>query len=192
MGINKMIYNGEVKFDLTGDTITPDKVLKGYTGHDKAGNKFTGTCDFDSNTEDATIAVAEMIEGKTAYARGTKLTGSMPNNGAVKKVISSKDEVYTIPQGYHDGSGTVGIDETEKSKLIPANIREGVTILNVKGSMSELEGSKPQTKEVAAPLDEDLTVLPDEGFTCLSQVTIKKVPYVESDNSAGGTTITIG
>lgn len=192
MGINKMIYNGEVKFDLTGDTVTPDKVLKGYTGHDKAGNKFTGSCEFDSNTEDATIAVAEMIEGKTAYARGTKLTGTMPNKGAVKKAISSKDEVYTIPQGYHDGSGTVSIDETEKAKLIPANIRAGVKILNVDGAMSGLEDSKPQTKEVAAPLDEDLTVLPDGDYTCLAQVIVKKVPYVESDNSAGGKTITIG
>lgn len=192
MGINKMIYGGEVKFDLTGDTVTPDKVLKGYTGHDKAGDKFTGTCDFDSNTEDATVSVAEILKDKTAYARGSKVTGSMPNNGAVKKAISSKNEVYTIPQGYHDGSGTVGIDETEKSKLVSANIRAGVTVLGVEGSMSELEGSKPQTKEVAAPLNEDLTVLPDEGYTCLSQVKIKKVPYVENDNSAGGTTITIG
>lgn len=192
MGINKLIYNGEVKFDLTGDTITADKVLKGYTGHDKAGNRFTGACEYDSNTEDATVAVAEMIEGKTAYARATKLTGTMPNNGAVTGVITSIDEAYTIPQGYHDGSGTISIDDTEKSKIIAANIREGVRILGVLGSMSELEGSKPQAKEVAAPLDEDITVLPDDGFTCMSQVIIKKVPYVESGNSAGGTTITIG
>lgn len=192
MGINKFVYGGEVKFDLTGDTLTPDKVLKGFTGHGKDGDPFTGTCEFDSNTQDATIAVAEMLKDKTAYARGAKLVGTMPNNGAASGAIKAKDEKYTIAQGYHDGSGTVGLDETEKAKLVPANIREGVSIFGVVGSMSDMEGSKPQAKEVAAPLNADITVLPDEGFTSLSQVVIKKVPYVESDNAAGGITVTIG
>ena len=192
MGVNKVIYGGNTLIDLTGDTVTPDKVLTGFTGHGKDGERFTGKCDFDSNTQDATIAVAEMIEGKTAYARGNKLTGSMPDNGAVAGSITSRDGVFTIAQGYHDGSGKVGISATDKSKLIPNNIRDGVTILGVIGTMSDTEGSNPQTKEVDAPLDENLTVVPDEGYSCLSQVVVKKVPYVESDNSAGGTTVTIG
>ena len=35
-------------------------------------------------------------------------------------------------------------------------------------------------------------VLPDEGYNCLSQVTVNKIPYTESDNAAGGKTVTIG
>lgn len=192
MGINKLVYGGEVKFDLTGDTLTPDKVLKGFTGHGKDGEPFTGSCTYDSDTQDADIAVAEMLKDKVAYARGARLVGTMPNNGAASGAIKSKDEKYTIAQGYHDGSGTVELDETEKAKLVPANIRDGVTIFGVVGTMSDMEGSKPQAKEVAAPLNADITVLPDEGFTSLSQVVVKKVPYVESDNAAGGTTVTIG
>ena len=46
--------------------------------------------------------------------------------------------------GFHDGSGSAAIDETEQAKLVPANIREGVTILGVEGSMSSSEGMKPQ------------------------------------------------
>lgn len=192
MGVNKFIYGGQVKFDLTGDTITADKVLAGFTFHGKDGEKGTGSCDFDSNTQDADIAVAEMLKDKTAYARGTKLTGTMPNNASITGTIKTKDGKFTIAQGYHDGSGFVEIDSTEKSKLIASNIRDGVTILGVEGTMSDTEGSNPQAKEVEAPLEEDVTVFPDEGYTCLSQVVIKKVPYVENDNSAGGTTITIG
>lgn len=191
MAVNKVVYGGNVLIDLTGDTVTADKILSGFTTHDKSGASIEGTCDFDVNSGDATVAVAEMLTGKTGYARGTKLTGTMPNNGAVSGEISTKDGVYTVPQGYHDGSGTVKIKKTEKDKLIPSNIREGVTILGVEGTMSGSEGVKSQSKTVT-PSTASQTVLPDDGYTHLSQVTVNAIPYVESDNSAGGKTVTIG
>ncbi|MGN8964159.1 hypothetical protein [Bariatricus sp. HCP28S3_D3] len=191
MAVNKVVYGGKVLIDLTGDTVTADKILSGFTTHDKSGASIEGTCDFDVNSGDATVAVAEMLTGKTAYARGTKLTGTMPNNGAVTGEISTKDGVYTVPQGYHDGSGTVKITKTEQDKLIPANIRDGVTILGVEGTMSGSEGVKAQSKTVT-PSTVSQTVLPDDGYTHLSQVTVNAIPYVESDNSAGGKTVTIG
>ena len=191
MAVNKVVYGGKVLIDLTGDTVTADKILSGFTTHDKSGASIEGTCDFDVNSGDATVAVAEILNGKTAYARGTKLTGTMPNNGAVTGEISTKDGVYTVPQGYHDGSGTVKITKTEQDKLIPVNIRDGVTILGVEGTMSGSEGVKAQSKTVT-PSTASQTVLPDDGYTHLSQVTVNAIPYVESDNSAGGKTVTIG
>lgn len=191
MSINKVVYGGKILIDLTGDTVTADKVLEGFTTHDKSGASITGTCTFDVNSGDATVSVAEMLTGKTAYARGTKLTGTMPNNGAVTGKISTKDGAYTIPQGYHDGSGKVSIDATEQAKIIAQNIREGVTILGVEGSMSGSEGVKAQAKTVT-PSSAQQTILPDDGYTHLSQVIVEKIPYVESENSAGGTTVTIG
>lgn len=191
MSINKVVYGGKTLIDLTGDTVTADKVLEGFTTHDKSGASITGTCTFDVNSGDATVSVAEMLTGKTAYARGTKLTGTMPNNGAVTGKISTKNGAYIIPQGYHDGSGTVGISETEKEKLIPTNIREGINILGVDGQMSGSEGMKPQSKTIT-PSSAQQTILPDEGYNCLSQVVVEKIPYVESENSAGGLTVTIG
>lgn len=191
MAINKVIYGGKTLIDLTGDTLTPDKVLSGFTGHGKDGVSFEGTCDFDVNSQDATVAVAEMLTGKTAYARGNKLTGTMPNNGGVSGTIATKAGVYTITQGYHDGSGEVSIDATEQAKLIPTNIRDGVTILGVVGTMSGTEGAKPQSKTVT-PTTAQQTILPDEGYNYLSQVIVNAIPYVESDNSAGGKTVTIG
>lgn len=188
---NKVIYDGKTLIDLTGDTVTADKLLKDITAHDKSGATITGTCTYDSDTTDATVAVAEMLEGKTAYARGAKLTGTMPNNEGVTGVISTKEQEYTVPQGYHDGSGKVSIDATEQEKLIPANIREGITVLGVEGTMSGTEGAKPQAKTVT-PTSSEQQILPDEDYNYLSQVTIKPIPYVESDNAAGGTTVTIG
>ena len=80
---NKIVYGNTVLIDLTADTVTKDKIITGYTAHDASGAIITGTCDFDVNSQDATVKVAEILSGQTAYARGTKLTGTMPNNGAV-------------------------------------------------------------------------------------------------------------
>lgn len=189
--VNKVVYGGTVLIDLTGDTVTADKVLTGYTAHDKSGATITGTCNYDVNSEDATVAVAEMLTGKTAYARGSKITGTMPNNGAVTKSISTKTQEVSIAQGYHDGSGKVSISSTEQAKIIPTNIRDGVTILGVTGTMSGTEGARAQAKTVT-PTTTVQNVLPDDGYNYLSQVTVNAIPYVESDNSAGGTTVTIG
>jgi len=57
--------------------------------------------------------------------------------------------------------------------------------------MSGTEGAKPQSKTVT-PSTQAQTVLPDTGYNYLSQVTVAAIPYVESENTAGGTTVTIG
>ena len=187
--INKLVVGNEVKFDLTGDTVTAEKLLSGFTAHDKSGAPITGTCTYDADTQDATVAVAEILEGKTAYARGAKLTGTMPNKGAVSGTIATK-EAYTIPMGFHDGSGTVSIDATESAKIVAGNIKSGVTILGVEGTFSG-ESVTAQTKSVTPTMSVQ-TVLPDEGFDYLSQVSVAAIPVNYSDNAAGGQTCTIG
>ena len=190
MAVNKVIYGGRTLIDLTGDTVTADKLLTGFTAHDKSGAVIEGGCTFDSNTGDDTAAVAEILSGRTAHARGKQLTGTMPNRGAVTGVISTTDGRYTVPQGYHDGSGSVGIDATEQSKIVAQNIREGVTILGVTGAMSGQEDVHAQSRTVT-PSASAQTITPETDYNYLSQVTVEAIPYAESENSAGGLTVTI-
>lgn len=191
MSVSKVIYGGKTLIDLTADSVVADKLLSGYTAHGANGEAIEGTCTFDADTQDATASDAEILAGKTAYVRGVKKTGTMKNNGAVSLKIKNKDEAIQIAQGYHDGSGTAALDDTEKAKLTPNNIREGVTVLGVLGTMSGSEGVKAQNKEITSSAV-DQTITPDSGYTHLAQVIVRAIPYVESDNSAGGKTVTIG
>lgn len=186
-----VLASGEVLMDLTADTVDEQHVLNGYTFHGKDGAPKSGKCSFDSDTSEDTAAVGEILAGKTAHARGAKLTGTMPNNGAQKGEIAAKDDAVTIQQGYHDGSGSVGIAAAEKAKLIPSNIREGITVLGVEGTMSGSEGVVAHAKSVTPKFTEQV-VSPDEGYTHLSQVTVAPITVSYSDNAAGGKTVTIG
>ena len=188
--INKLVVGNEVKFDLTGDTVAPNTLLTGTTAHDKTGAQITGTCSYDSDTSDATVAVAEILKDKTAYARGAKIVGTMPNNGAKNYTISDLND-QTISLGFYDGSGKISIDSAEKAKIIPANIKNGVSILGVQGTMTGQESITVQSKTVA-PTFTAQTILPDSGYDYLSQVVVSAIPMTESENTAGGLTLTIG
>lgn len=188
---NKVIYGGNVLIDLTQDTVTASDVLKNVTFHLPSGATGTGTCEYDVDSSDCTAVVAEVLATKTFAKGGQVLTGTMPNRGAVAGVISSKSTPYTIAQGYHDGSGTVGLDSASSAALVANNIREGVEILGITGTMSGSEGMKPQSKTVT-PSATSQTILPDSPtYNCLSQVVVNAISYVETDNAAGGVTVTI-
>lgn len=189
MAINKIIYGGETLIDLTGDDAMANHILSGKKAHNRTGNQITGTCTFDSDTSDATASADEILLNQTAYANGSKVTGTMPNNGAVTGTISTKAGQYTIPQGYHDGSGKVGISSTEQAKIIASNIKSGIKILGVTGTYSG-EGATAQAKTVT-PTTSQQVVTPDANYDYLSQVTVNAIPYTETANTYG-ITVTIG
>lgn len=43
MAVNKVVYGSRTLVDLTQDTVASDKLVSGYTAHDKAGNTITGS-----------------------------------------------------------------------------------------------------------------------------------------------------
>lgn len=188
---NKVIFGGNVIMDISADTVTADKLASGITAHDKSGAPITGTNTYDADTSDADAVAAEILLNKTAYVNGNKVTGTMPNRGAVTGAISTKTGTYNVQQGYHDGSGSVGISSTEQDKIIPANIRQGISILGVEGSMSGTEEVNAESVTMT-PTTSQQTRTPGTGYNYISQVVVNAIPYVETDNAQGGVTVTIG
>lgn len=191
MAKNKIIYGNTTLIDLTDATLGQsdgDQILDGQSAYGKDGEKITGSCTYDADTSDADATASEILATKTAYVNGSKVTGSMPNNGAVSGKISTLATPYTVPQGYHDGSGTVSVDSTESAKIIPSNIKNGVQILGVTGTYEGEE--QPTQVKTATPYTTAQTVLPDTDYV-LSQVNVEAIYYNESAN-AYGTTVTIG
>lgn len=192
MAKNKVIYGGQTLIDLTDANLGKndgDQILSGKTAYGNDGEKITGTCTFDADTSDANATAAEILSGQTAYVNGQKITGTMPNNGAVSGEIDDVSQAYTIPAGYHDGSGTVEVESTEAAKIIPGNIKDGVEILGVTGTYTG-EGVTAQAKTVT-PYTTQQVILPDANYDYLSQVTVNAISYTETPN-AYGTTVTIG
>lgn len=192
MAINKVIFGNTTLIDLTGDDVTASDVLSGKIFHLPSGSTSTGTCTYDADTSDATATAGEILATKTAYKNGAKLTGTMPNRGAVTGTISTVAGTYTIQNGYHDGTGTVAIDSTEQAKIIATNIKNGVEILGVTGTYTGSENVRPTTK-TAEPYTTAKTYLPSgEGnYNYFSQFTVDAIYYNEAAN-ASGTTVTIG
>lgn len=190
--VSKVIYGGKTLIDLTADTVAPEQVQKGVTFHDKSGAILTGTSTKDSDTKDATAKAGEILKGKTAYVNGAKVTGTMANNGAQKSTITTKEQVVTIANGFHDGSGNVQIDPTEQAKIIGDNILEGITILGVKGTRKPASGVKIEPSKTVTPYTTAQTVQPSSQYDVMSEVVVNAIAYSEVENSAGGLTVTIG
>lgn len=187
---NKIVLgDGTVLIDLTMDDVKPEHVQKGIKFHDKTGAEKTGTSTKTVDASGVTAEPAEVLSGET-FGRGNEVTtGTMPNNSGKDVLVTNKSGT-AIPRGYYDGAGTAKISDEDAVKLVPANIKEGVTILGVTGEFGA-DDISAQSKEVT-PTFADQQVSPDVGYTFLSGVLVKAIPVLYTDNSAGGQTVTIG
>lgn len=187
---NKIVLgDGTVLIDLTMDDVKPEHVQKGIKFHDKSGATQTGANTKTVDASGVTAEPAEVLAGET-FGRGNEVTtGTMPNNSGKDVLVTSKSGT-SIPRGYYDGAGTAKISDEDAAKIVPANIKEGVTILGVTGEFGA-DDISAQSKEVT-PTFADQQVSPDVGYTFLSGVLVKAIPVLYTDNSAGGQTVTIG
>lgn len=115
--------------NLTAGNIRSGVKIFNVTGS-YAGSSSSGGTD----TSDATATAANILSGKTAYVNGSKLTGTMTNNGAVSKTMTANGS-YTIPAGYHNGSGKVTVNVSSSSGSSNNNI-EAYAIANTNPSVS--------------------------------------------------------
>ena len=184
-----VLSNGEVLIDLTQDDVKPEHVDEGVYFTDKTGKRQQGTSKKTVDASGVTAEAAEVLNGRT-FGKGKEVqVGPMPDNSGQNVEITSK-EGTSILKGYQDGSSKAMISEADKAKLIPGNIKKGVTILEVEGTFGA-EDMASQSKEIT-PTFADQTIVPDEGYTFLSSVNVKGIPITRTDNEAGGVTVTIG
>lgn len=63
-----------------------------------------------------TAGAGDVLTGKVIVGSdGKPITGTMINNGAVSKTLTAAEPSYTVPAGYHSGTGTVSITPQSKS-----------------------------------------------------------------------------
>lgn len=78
------------------------------------------------NVSGVTATAADVLANKTIVtATGESVAGTMANNGAVSQVLSGAKTSYTVPAGYHNGTGTVSID-VETKTTIPTEEKQDI------------------------------------------------------------------
>lgn len=189
--VNKVVYDGDTLIDLTSDTAAAADVLSGKYFHLASGQRTQGTCTYDSNTTDANATAGEILSGKTAYVNKNKVTGSMTNNGSNDVTVTSKSGT-SIPAGYYDGSGKAVIDSTSATNLVATNIRNGVTILGVEGTLSAEDGLTVGAISATPTSSQQVITAASQSLDYITQVTVAAIPYTETDNQQGGKTVVIG
>lgn len=139
-GANTYIPTTEDQRFEPGSYITGVQIIKGDTnlisGNIKKGiTIFNVEGSLESaggiDTSDATAAPSDILSGKTAYVNGDKITGTIESLDATTYTPSAENQI--ISQGkYLSGNQTILGD----SNLIPENIKAGVSIFNVEGTLS--------------------------------------------------------
>lgn len=106
MAVNKVEINGEVKLDLTTDTVTPETLLKGITAHNAAGDKIDGVMKKGTELK----IIVSVASGATVTAtKGSKVVSGTSVNGTCTLVVPEEGE-WTV-------SATLG-GETSKSNVV--------------------------------------------------------------------------
>lgn len=105
-----------------------------------------GTAKF-YDTASADIESSHVLTGKTGFGASGAVSGSMANNGSTSGTISTKAGTVSVPAGYTTG-GTVAISSTEQAKIVASNIKSGVTLLGVSGSLSLPTISQDSTTKI--------------------------------------------
>ncbi len=143
-------------------------------GSGSNGSAGTGGVD----TSDATATIADILSGKTAYANGEKITGTIPEKYATTILPGTTDII--LPSGlYLAGAQTIQGD----SALVSSNIKKGTSIFGVSGSNNVVDTSISSNAITAANV-----VSGKKGFANGSEITGNMTDKSGTTQSASAST----
>ena len=111
---------GGGNYNLQSKSVTPTKAQQSITpdsGYYGLSDVTVGAIpEAYQDVSSVTAAAGDVLAGKVIVtADGKVTTGTMPNNGAVNKTLTAQEKSYTIPAGYHSGTGSVSISPESKT-----------------------------------------------------------------------------
>lgn len=123
--------SGAVKVVPEDKAITPTKEAQTVTASSGKVLKQVTVAAIPDNfidTTDATATADQILVGQTAYVDTVKVEGTMPDNAAVSKTldVTTGNQTYTVPEGYHNGQGVIKVVVEEKS-VTPTKSAQTIT-----------------------------------------------------------------
>lgn len=183
---------------LGDQNLVPENIKKGEVIYGVEGS-------FDAiDTSDATAGPDDILEGKTAYINGEKITGTHVCDGTddsddsgdeddTKDIVLNDIEIVpkaedqtVIPEDGVDGFSSVTVTGDENLK--PENLLRDVTIFGVTGTADTLTDAFLQEKQ-ATPSKDDTEIVADENYAALSKVTILGDADLLPENIKSGVSI---
>lgn len=170
--------SGGGNYNLQSKSVTPTKKQQSVTpdsGYFALSDVTVAPIpDAYQDVSSVTAAAADVLTGKVFVTSGGAVTtGTMTNNGAVSQTLTGTTISYTIPKGYHSGTGKVQIVLEEKS-VTPTKSAQTIT---------PTTGKVLSKVTVAAIPDEYITT--SDADAVAADILVDKTAYVDGEKVVG-------